>query len=69
MRPAILTSLAHPFDCHNSHRAAAIPPAAQTSRRTKDEDFRMTLLQVELDLLFAFQLVEVNETARAALAA
>ena len=30
MRPAVLTSAGYAFDCHNSPRAAAIPPAAQT---------------------------------------
>src|SRR5215813_3737786 len=50
MRPAILTSRTHAFDCHNPLRAAATPPAAQTPRpNKKTRTSEMTLLQVELE--------------------
>src|SRR4051812_31587358 len=53
MRPAILTSSVHAFDCHNSRRAAAPPSrSANPSRTTAEQETRtseMTLMQVELD--------------------
>src|SRR3954454_12370802 len=53
MRPAILTSPVHAIVCHNS-RCAAAPPSRSANPKskksqTRDEDFRMTLMQVELD--------------------